>query len=216
MTGYNIFLSDGDLLTTINVKTIDEQAHSSLILIGQGIPDYGTAIAQDFVWLMENFSKSTPPVHPLVGQQWYDRANDRMNFFTGSEWRYYGFSENAFATRFDMAGASQNVDFTTTGTTAIFTGANASKTYCPTNFILIPRGAFTATTPATINMSIVSSGDVVFSTTVPIIAANHFVKRQTNQEALMVVGNQTLNLNITTAAGGGQLNYDVYVYGAVF
>ena len=86
MSGYDILLSDGNLLTTINVKTIDEQNNSSLILIGQGIPDYGTAIAQDFVWLMENFANTSPPVHPLEGQHWYDKTNKTMNFFDGSDW----------------------------------------------------------------------------------------------------------------------------------
>lgn len=89
MTGYDIYLSDGSLLTTINVKTIDQKNSSSLILIGQGIPDYGTAIAQDFVWMLEHFANTTPPVHPLVGQQWYDTAHSRMNFYNGSTWSYY-------------------------------------------------------------------------------------------------------------------------------
>ncbi len=82
MSGYDVYLSDGDLLTTVNVKTVDVQQNTSLFLIGQGIPDYGTMVAQDLVWMLENFSKSVPPVHPLIGQIWHDNVNDRLNFYT--------------------------------------------------------------------------------------------------------------------------------------
>ena len=87
MSGYDIFLSNGDLLTTVNVKTVDEHVHSSLVLIGQGIPNYGAEIAQDFIWLLENFANSTAPTAPLVGQFWYDDVNQVMNFYTGTEWK---------------------------------------------------------------------------------------------------------------------------------
>jgi hypothetical protein len=82
MTGYDIFLSNGNLLTTINVKTVDDRAHSSLVLIGQGIPDYGQQWAQDFVWLLENFSNGSPPTHPIIGQLWHDRVADRMKYYS--------------------------------------------------------------------------------------------------------------------------------------
>lgn len=216
MTGYDLFLSNGSPLTTINVKTIDEKAHTSLILIGQGIPNYGTPIAQDFVWLMENFAKTIPPVNPLAGQQWYDTVNGRMNFYTGSEWRHYTFGETSFASKFDMASASANVDFTLAQTVAVFTGTDVSKLYCPTQFILVPTGAFTATSPATINFFVNTPGDVFGGFSIPITTSNHFVKFQMVQQPAMVVGAGTLNLQITTPASGGQLNYRVYVFGAVF
>ena len=215
MTGYDIYLSDGDLLTTINVKTIDEQNNSSLVLIGQGIPDYGTSIAQNFVWLMENFSKSTPPVNPLAGQHWYDRIKERMNFYTGTEWRHYSYAESSFAQMFDMATAATNIDFTLTGTTAIFTGGDASKTYYPTHVMLVPTGAFNATSPATADISVSSAGDVLASATIPIIPSSKFIKMPTNAQSAFISGTGTLNLNITAAASGGQLNYNVYIFGTV-
>lgn len=215
MTGYDIYLSDGDLLTTINVKTIDERNNSGLILIGQGIPDYGTAIAQDFVWLLENFAKNTPPVHPLIGQNWYDKAKERMNVYTGADWRHYLYSENTFGGLFDMTPAASNIDFTATGTTAIFTGSNSSKIYYPTHVMLVPIGTFNATSAAVANLSVSSAGDVLSSMTIPLIPSTEFIKMETNTQCAYIAGTGTLNLNITTAASGGQLNYGVYIFGTV-
>ncbi len=86
MTGYDISLSSGALLTTVNVKTIDDD-HTSLVLIGQGIPNYGDYVAQDFVWLLENFAKNVAPLNPLLGQQWYNTDTGKMSVYTPSGWR---------------------------------------------------------------------------------------------------------------------------------
>ncbi len=86
MSGYDVYLSDGNLLTTINVKTIDVQKNSSLYLIGQGIPNYGEMIAQNLIWMLENFSNDSAPVHPLTGQLWFDSTEVTMNFYNGTEW----------------------------------------------------------------------------------------------------------------------------------
>jgi hypothetical protein len=212
MTGYDIFLSDGELLTTINVKTIDQQNNSSLVLIGQGIPNYGAEIAQNFVWLLENFSKSAAPVNPLIGQEWYDTTNDRMNVYNGNEWRYYTTAEISYS-MFDMAPAATNVNFATIGTVSIFTGSNANKKYCPIHLVMLPRGAFTATSFPTFNLSVDSDGDVLSSTALTNITSTEFVKIDTNQHPVLISGTETLNLNITVAATGGQLNFDVYVFG---
>lgn len=216
MTGYDIFLSDGALLTTINVKSIDNKNHSSMVLIGQGIPDYGTAIAQDFIWLVENFSKTSAPVNPLQGQQWYDKTHNRMNFYTGSEWRYYAFSESSYSSKFDMSSGATNLDFTSIASTIIFTGSNSAKKYCPTHLVMMPHGAFTASTPAIINLTASTTGDVLSTTTIPIIASTKFIHLPVSQPSAFISGTGTLHLNVTTAATGGPLNYDVYIFGAVF
>jgi hypothetical protein len=216
MSGYDIYLSDGVLLTTVNVKTVDQQINSSLFLIGQGIPDYGTNIAQDFVWLLENFAKASSPIHPLVGQEWYDKSHHRMNAYDGTNWHYYIGDNSSDAILFDMDQSSQNVDFTVVSTVPVFTGADSNKKYCPSRIILIPRGTFTATVPPTINFSVNAAGDVLASQSLPIISSTHCKIFTTGNQPSMIIGTQTLNLNITTAASGGQLNYDIYVYGAIF
>ena len=91
MSGYDIYLSIGTLLTTVNVKTIDDRAHTSVVLIGQGIPNYGAYVAQALVWMLENFAKATPPDNPLIGQQWYDTVNEKMNVYTADGWKALSF-----------------------------------------------------------------------------------------------------------------------------
>src|ERR1700739_4852508 len=86
MTGYQIFKTDGSLLETINVKTVDNKQATPLTLIGQGIPNYGGIIAEDFVWLLENFANTTPPSNPLGGQHFFNTSTKQMNFFDGLTW----------------------------------------------------------------------------------------------------------------------------------
>jgi hypothetical protein len=166
--------------------------------------------------MLENFAKTTPPINPLIGQQWYDKANGRMNFYNGTEWRYYSSPESSLSSKFDMEAASQGLDFTLAATTTIFIGADASKRYCPTHLIMIPSGPFTATSPATINICVTTPGDVLSSTVIPIIASTKFVSLPMNTEPTSISGTGLLYLNVTTPASGGQLNYDVYVFGVVF
>jgi hypothetical protein len=212
MSGYNIYLSNGSFLTTINLKTIDQQESTSLILIGQGVPSYGTAIAQDYVWMLENFAKSSPPVNPLIGQQWFNSATGQMNVWTGSVWNNLVYSDG---TASGLLGVLKNVDFTISVTHVLFTGTNPAQNYCPTKIILMPTGVFTATYPATINFSVSTAGDVIASTMLPLISAPQFVFLDVIEGARFISGaGGVLNLNITIAASGGASNYDVYVFGA--
>jgi hypothetical protein len=91
MSGYDLYLSSGILLTTVNVKTIDDRAHTSVVLIGQGIPNYGAYVAQDLVWMLEHFAKATSPSNPLIGQQWYDTVEGKMKVYTADGWKALSF-----------------------------------------------------------------------------------------------------------------------------
>jgi hypothetical protein len=212
MTGYDIFLSNGDLLTTINVKTIDLQQNSSLNLIGQGIPDYGTDIAQNFVWVMENFSKSSAPVNPLVGQEWHNNVTDRLSYYgINGDWIPLLTPHTAFST---LLATTTNVDFATAQTVTIFTAPDTSKKYLPSTLVLVPNGTPSATGAPTINLSIINAGDVLSSLSVPLVVANQFVRLPTNEAPIMVTSSYTtVSLNITTAATGGSLRYDTYLFG---
>lgn len=214
MTGYNIFLSNGSLLTTVNVKSIDQQTNSSLILIGQGIPNYGTQIAQDFVWLLENFSKATPPVHPLIGQIWHDNTKDRLNHYSSAaEWHPLLTAQASFAAKFDMLVAATNIDFTTVQSVAIFTAPDTKK-YAPHSLVLVPNGTISATAPPTFNLSASVAGDVLASTSVTIGAADQYARFGVGSLTRMAtVTHPTISLNITVAATGGQLHYNAYLFG---
>ena len=54
---------------------------SSLILFGKNAANYGTAINNDLVGLLENFSNISPPPAPTNGQLWYDSLNMLLKIY---------------------------------------------------------------------------------------------------------------------------------------
>jgi len=78
---YTINLSNGNSLlgtTGLPDGTIDTSS-SSLTLIGKNYPGYGTFLNENFVYLLENFAKSTSPANPIPGQLWWDSGNKILN-----------------------------------------------------------------------------------------------------------------------------------------
>lgn len=71
-----------------NINVFD----TSLALIGKGYPDYARKLAQNFLYLLENFSGPNPPQNPIEGQLWYDTSDpDKkvlriMDSTLGSQW----------------------------------------------------------------------------------------------------------------------------------
>jgi len=81
MTFY-INLTDGAALATIADGTVNTSA-SSITLIGKNFPTYGQLLNTNLVQMLENFSNPTAPNSPLVGQIWYDSANNALKFYRG-------------------------------------------------------------------------------------------------------------------------------------
>ncbi len=77
---YNIVKSDGLPLVTIQDNTVDTTA-TSLSLFGRNLQNYGEAINQNFVNLLQNFAKKTSPSSPLQGQLWYDTSISRLKIY---------------------------------------------------------------------------------------------------------------------------------------
>lgn len=51
-------------------------AHTSLLLVGKGVPDYGSIVQENLIYLLENFaSNGTPPVFPTIGQTWFNNQD---------------------------------------------------------------------------------------------------------------------------------------------
>ena len=79
---YNIQLTNGNILTTVPDTQL-VSTYGGIDLIGHMYPQFGTILNNDLVHIVENFSDSTPPTNPLVGQLWYDTVSQSLNFWTG-------------------------------------------------------------------------------------------------------------------------------------
>ena len=80
---YQITLTNGNILTTVPDTQL-VSTYGGLNLIGKNYVGSGTAFNNDLVHMIENFSSSTPPTNPLVGQIWYDSVSSSLNFWNGT------------------------------------------------------------------------------------------------------------------------------------
>lgn len=72
--------TDGTVLATLTDGAINVSA-SGLTLVGNLYRGYGEVINENFVKLLENFSNSSAPTVPLVGQLWYDTADKKIKVY---------------------------------------------------------------------------------------------------------------------------------------
>lgn len=90
---YTLSKSDNQVLLVLNdgecngpsfpVKT------TSINFIGKNYSNFGDAQNENFLWLLENFAKTTQPNNPLTGQIWFN-ANPTVNrpsVFDGANWK---------------------------------------------------------------------------------------------------------------------------------
>ena len=85
---YQIYKTNGDLFTTV----LDNQIKSDVApisLVGKNATNYGTALNQDLVRMLENFTNSTSPTNPLKGQLWFDTSTGAgvLNVYNGTGWK---------------------------------------------------------------------------------------------------------------------------------
>lgn len=86
---YSVNKSNGDEIIvedgTINTET-------SLYLIGKNFAGYGEYIAEDLVFLLENFASATAPLNPTAGQIWYDVSGTQpiFRYWDGVKWSSMG------------------------------------------------------------------------------------------------------------------------------
>ena len=57
---------------------------TDLSFIGKSYAGYGETIAENFLHLLENFSNTSEPTKPIVGQLWWDSTNSRLKIHNGS------------------------------------------------------------------------------------------------------------------------------------
>ena len=85
---YQIYKTNGDLFTTV----LDNQIKSDVApisLVGKNATNYGTALNQNLVRMLENFTNSSSPSNPLKGQLWFDTSTGAgvLNVYNGTGWK---------------------------------------------------------------------------------------------------------------------------------
>lgn len=89
---YNLSFFDGRPFITLADGVVDQQASSSLYLIGKDVTSYGTIQNDNFLWLLENFAGTIEPVNKVQGQIWFDKNTNvlKPKIYDGGEWRPFG------------------------------------------------------------------------------------------------------------------------------
>ena len=85
---YNLQL-DRDADAEIVVKQLTAVSKNSklpLTLFGQGRPNYGQDLQNNFFYLLENFCGEDAPLNPAVGMLWYDSALKYLKLYTGESY----------------------------------------------------------------------------------------------------------------------------------
>lgn len=86
---YIVNFTDKDNKLPITVYDNTSSTDTSLVFPGRNVTGYGQTIAENFLAILENFAKSSPPVNPVEGQLWYDstEAVSSLQIFDGTTWK---------------------------------------------------------------------------------------------------------------------------------
>lgn len=85
---YIINKTNGEILTTLIDGQVDTT--TDLTLIGKNYTGFGEQLNENFVKLLENFSGSSEPSRPILGQLWYDTVDGRMKVYGTTGWKAAG------------------------------------------------------------------------------------------------------------------------------
>ena len=80
---YQVNKTDGTVVATVADGQID-QLSTDLTLIGKNYSGFGESLNENFVKLLENFSNTTVPEHPIKGQLWYDSSEQKLKIYNGT------------------------------------------------------------------------------------------------------------------------------------
>ncbi len=87
MANIEIRNTSNEVVTTIEDGTIDS-AKTSINLFGKGTESYLKEINENFYALLENFSATTAPTNPVVGQVWYAKKGTNLVEVKGTGYNY--------------------------------------------------------------------------------------------------------------------------------
>ena len=85
---YTIPYTDQANKGTITIEDSTINTETSLKLPGRNTTAYGSAIAENFLHLLENFASATEPSTPVEGQLWYDATPgvEQLKVYDGTNW----------------------------------------------------------------------------------------------------------------------------------
>lgn len=80
---YNIFNTSDKQEPFIVVNDGEFDTSRSLTMIGKNSVNFGTALNENFLHLLENFASYNSPTNPVIGQLWYDTTEKRLKVYDG-------------------------------------------------------------------------------------------------------------------------------------
>lgn len=214
MPAFNVLNTAGSIVATVNIGTTTGVAFP-IEIVGQGITPYAPIIGQSQYRLLENFANATPPSNPVPGMFWYNSSQKFPHFYDGTQFVPLSTTRSSSSMLFNMLPAATSVDFTNLGSTVVFQAPGTSERYHPTGVMVVPNGTPSATTPATFNLSVGVSEDVMENAVVANLSATKHAFFNISGTTRFLVGSETLSVNVTSAATGGSLNVDIHVFGFV-
>lgn len=82
-------LDNGRFPLQIEDVTVNQTA-TAIKLLGKNVPNYGRLVAENFVWMLENFAGQSAPANPLTGQLWYETDGTpgvgKLRLWNGNQW----------------------------------------------------------------------------------------------------------------------------------
>lgn len=85
----NIFNYNGTKLTTVPDGRIDTTS-ASIKFPGYGYLNYGEAVNENMLWIMQNFAAPMAPSQPVIGQTWFDTSVNVLKVYDGAVWAEVG------------------------------------------------------------------------------------------------------------------------------
>jgi microcystin-dependent protein len=84
---YIVNFTDRENKVPITVFDNTSSTDTSLTFPGRNVTGYGQIIAENFLALLENFSRPTAPINPTEGQLWYDSAEGVLKIWDNVQWK---------------------------------------------------------------------------------------------------------------------------------
>jgi hypothetical protein len=81
---YQINKTDGTIVATVADGQVDNLS-TDITLIGKNYSGFGESLNENFIKLLENFSNTTSPIHPIKGQIWYDSSESKVKIYNGTD-----------------------------------------------------------------------------------------------------------------------------------